>query len=61
MIRDIGPRFYPTRRYRIKPLLLILLLVWDEILIGYSVKRYIYGIVSRNEISIGYSKFKGAK
>ena len=60
MIRDIGPLSHPTGRYGIRPYLPISLLVQDGILVGYPVERYIYGIVSRGEISVRYSKFKGA-
>ena len=61
MVRDIGPRSHPAGRYEIRPYLPIPLLIWYGISMGYLVRRYIYRIVLRDEISVGYSKFKGAK
>ena len=60
MIRDIDSPSHPTGRYGIRPLLPISLLVWYGISMKYPVRRYIYEIVSRDGISMGYSKFKRA-
>ena len=60
MVRDIDPRSHLAGRYGIRPYSPIPLLVWYGISMGYPVRRYIYGFVPRDEISVGYSKFKGA-